>query len=66
MITTLVGAAEPEPRPTAAAWTIGTGTTATMAVTWSVGPAEETVSGPARPPYRTTAYVRRPVPEIEA
>ena len=57
---TLIGAAEPQPEPSRISFTSTTGNTMN-AVLWWTAP---TQTQPGEP-YRTTAYVGEPVPEIE-
>ncbi|MGE5827232.1 MAG: hypothetical protein ACM30G_02570 [Micromonosporaceae bacterium] len=56
---TLIGAAEPSPEPSRISFT---GTCTTTAVLWWATAPTQTLP---REPYRTTAYVGTPVPEIE-
>jgi hypothetical protein len=56
---TLVGAAEPEPRPAVFYPTV---TTNVSSVSYTMSFVEDE---PVRPPIRTTAWVEKPVGEIE-
>lgn len=60
---TLIGAAEPEPQVPRVSFTATPGTTSSTAIVWWLTPTE--TQPPQREPYRTTAYVGRPIPELE-